>query len=261
MLRIMSFNIWGDFFGNPVEEREEAIERVFRDYVPDIIGIQEATPSWTRSAMFRSLRDVYAFAEPENPPVNNSDPLLYNKERFFCVESGYVPYRDTPDASKAATWAVLEERDTARRIAVFCTHFWWMHIGEADHDDDVLRVANAALLTDRAIEITQRYGVPAVAMGDLNSPLHIPTHTYLRRAGWKYAQADAPETRMESTHHGDPVRGTDGKYHGCLPTDDYTRSLDHILYRGDLTPVRFGLVQDAYALDASDHSPLWCDFI
>ena len=40
MIRIMSFNIWGDYFGNPVNEREDGIGRVISVYSPDILSMQ-----------------------------------------------------------------------------------------------------------------------------------------------------------------------------------------------------------------------------
>lgn len=258
MLRIMSFNIWGDYFGNPVEEREDGIGKVISDNSPDILALQEATRSWHASKLFSELKNVYAFVEPETAPEPNYVPLLYRKDRFSLLESGFIRFYDTPDQSKGSTWGVFEDLTSRNKVAVFCTHFWWKYQGELSHD--LLRVSNAALLTDKALEITARYDIPAVALGDLNSPWKLPTLDYLRAAGWKLAQSEAPESSGVSTHHGDPVRGEDGRYHGRRTSDDYTKSLDHIVFRGSISPVKFSVIEDQTALDVSDHSPIYCDF-
>lgn len=39
-LRLMTSNIWGDYFGNPVEGRAEQLAAVYLHHKPDIIGLQ-----------------------------------------------------------------------------------------------------------------------------------------------------------------------------------------------------------------------------
>ena len=258
MIRIMTFNIWGDYFGNPVEEREGGIGKVVDTYSPDFLAMQEATKNWHKSKLFTRLKETYSFVEPSTAPETNLVPLIYKKDKFDLIESGFIYFRDTPDYTKGSTWGVFEEKVSGKKLAVFCTHFWWKYQGEKPHD--LLRVSNAALLTDKAIEMCEKYDIPAVALGDLNSGYHLPTLDYFKAAGWKLAEEDAVETTKEGSYNHDPVRGADGKYHGTKTTDDYTKSLDHIVFRGEIKAMKFGIVSDQYALDVSDHSPIWYDF-
>lgn len=258
MLRIMSFNIWGDYFGNPVEEREAGIGEVIEKYSPDILGMQEATPAWNRSGLYKSLEAEYGFVDVSAYVGNNFDTLIYKKDKLDLIDSGYVKYFDTPDSSKAAAWGVFEEKLSKKRLAVFCTHFWWRYFGDPEHD--LIRVSNAALLTAKAFELVEKYKLPVVGLGDLNSDYSMPTLTYLRAAEWSLAQREAVESSNVGSHHGDPVRGEDGKYHGEKTAKDYTKSIDHIFFRGDIKPQKFDVVEDQFALDASDHSPIYCDF-
>ena len=65
------------------------------------------------------------------------------------------------------------------------------------------------------------------------------------------------------SHHGNPKRGEDGKYHGSLrPAKDDTpdRSIDHIYYTRGIHALRHEIVTDQTALDASDHSPVIVEF-
>ncbi|MBQ8510232.1 MAG: endonuclease/exonuclease/phosphatase family protein [Clostridia bacterium] len=257
-IRIMSSNIWGDYFKNPVEVREDQLGAVFERYTPDILAMQEATKSWNASKLFEFLRDVYAYVESDEAPENNFVPLLYRRDMFDCVETGFVKFPDTPDKSKGATWAVLSHKESGKKLAVFCTHFWWQKFGEAEHD--AIRVSNAKLLTAKALELIEKYGMPVVAMGDMNSWESMPTLPYLRENGWKCARDYAPDTSEVGTHHGDPVLGEDGRYHGKRTERNYTWSIDHIIYRGDIKPKKFVVIEDQDALDATDHSPIFCDF-
>ena len=47
-LRIMTSNIWGDYFGNPPHEREDALADVFLRYLPDTLAMQEVTANWRK---------------------------------------------------------------------------------------------------------------------------------------------------------------------------------------------------------------------
>ena len=54
-MRIMTSNIWGDYFNNPVELRQEGLLNVFKKYSPDVLGLQEVTKSWYESKIFKEL--------------------------------------------------------------------------------------------------------------------------------------------------------------------------------------------------------------
>ena len=58
-MKFLSFNIWGDYFKNPVGEREAAIESTIRQYAPDVISLQEVTPNWWNGSLFKNLSADY----------------------------------------------------------------------------------------------------------------------------------------------------------------------------------------------------------
>lgn len=257
-IRIMSSNIWGDYFGNEIAVREDQLLDVFERYAPDVLGMQEATRNWNLSALFRGLAQNYEFVDTGRFTDNNYTPLLYRRDYFELVDSGFVKFRDTPDNSKGFTWAVLEYKGNGQRFAAISTHWWWKYIGNAEHD--ALRVSNAAEVTETARMITERYGCPVFAFGDFNSRYSCPSLAYLRENGWKFAQEDASVSMEVCTHHGDPKRGEDGLFHGDATLHTKEHSIDHIVWMGQADPVEFRVVEDQDALDATDHSPIWCDF-
>jgi len=257
-VRIMSSNIWGDYFGNEIAVREDELFDTFERYAPDVLGMQEATTNWRQSALFRNLAREYEFIDTGLFTDNNYTPLLYRRKFFDLIDSGFTKFSDTPDNSKSFTWAVLQYKQNGKQFGAISTHWWWKNIGRAE--DDALRVSNAAEVTQLALELVEKYGIPVFAFGDFNSRYACPSIAYLREQGWKYAQEEAEVTMAVSTHHGDPKRGEDGLYHGEATLRTAENSIDHIVYLGNASPIEFRVVEDQDALDATDHSPIWCDF-
>ena len=106
-VRIMSSNIWGDYFGNEIAVREDQLLDVYQRYAPDVLGMQEATKSWRQSALFRELAKDYEFVDTGAFTDANYTPLVYRRDFFNLIDSGFVQFEDTPDKSKSFTWAVL----------------------------------------------------------------------------------------------------------------------------------------------------------
>ncbi len=256
-MRIMTANIWGDYFGNPVDIRLEGILSAVRTYTPDVLGLQEITDSWYKSGLFEKLSDEYRIFGTQLFDNFNFVPLAVKKS-FSVSADGFEFLTDTPDASKAITWAVVTSPE-GHRFAVCNTHFWWMHFGTREHD--VVREKNAHQLSCLMEYLHDRFSCPVFAFGDMNSycttrvfetvyPMHGIRHLY-----------ELAETRDDvSSHHGDPVRDENGMYHGSRTDKDHTGSIDHILALGkDFRVSQYRIVTDTAVLDATDHSPVYAD--
>ncbi len=251
-MRIMTMNIWGDYFGNEVETRFSGIYAAAVKYSPDILGLQEMTESWYKSDLLQKLTDYRAVAFEEN-----FVPLLFKKDKFDLLECGYEQYNDTPDPSKGITWAVLKEKETDKIIAAFNTHFWWM---ERNAADDELRRQNAEQLYNRMMLVKKLYGADIVAFGDLNSREDSLSIQYLESVGLYTSYKLTDKFSKNSSWHRNPERGEDGLYHGKTTDEDMSVSLDHILLeKGKLCVLEQRVVEDQYILDATDHSPVYID--
>ena len=257
-LRILTANIWGDYFGNPVSVRENGFIEGFAAYDPDVIGMQEVTANWHKSKLFEALAERYEIVSDFEGVANNFVPLAYKKDRFDLLESGFHYYTETPDTSKAYTYAVLENKENGQVFAVCNTHFWWK--SGAEHDQ--IRLLNAQELVACMTGLHEKYDCPVFAFGDLNCSAFAGPFLVFSENDVVRLRDVAQSFSKKSSHHGDPKLGDDGLYHGKLPTNPEVKSLDHIIgIRGDYQVSTYQLVLDQGVLDASDHSPVYADIV
>ncbi|MBO5211472.1 MAG: hypothetical protein J6B80_06035 [Clostridia bacterium] len=253
-MRIMTSNIWGDYFGNPVSVREGFLYEIFKKYSPDIIGMQEYTPGWYKSHMFNWLSNDYMCVGTEVQNNINYVPLVYKKE-YKLRAMGYEYLENTPDATKGITWAFLKKED-GTKFVVCNTHFWW----KAGPEHDVIRIYNARQLSELMKHLHKKYECPVLAFGDMNCVLSSDVFKIYAENGIKHLHDLAEKKDNVCSHHGNPVLGDDGRYHGVTTSKDKESSIDHIIALGDgFKVLEYRIIEDQIALDATDHSPVYVD--
>ena len=288
-MRIMTSNIWGNFFNNPPELRKDNLYKVYEKYNPEVIGFQEAAVGWYDVDLFTRLNERYNMIGTHCFDRPNSTPIAVKKE-YTIVAYGHESLEDTPDWSKTITWAVLEKDDT--RFAVCNTHFWWMRGNEREElrkslnvfeytleEHCTLRSQNAQQLSQLMIHLHNKYSIPVFAFGDMNGTVSEGMFDVYTENGIKKLYDLTEQKDNSCSVHGNPVQGDDGMFHGkkataesvsefrkilCLPddkeADGYYSSIDHIVGFGDTFEVmQYRVVEDQEALDASDHSPVFAD--
>ena len=262
--RFLAFNIWGDFFGNPVHERDLQQLAIVKGHDPDIVGLQEVTPNFWKSRLISGLSSAgYECIGAEMGPNDKhrvaANPVFFRRSRFELVEKGSTWFHPELDYSKGVVWAVLREKATGRKIVAFASHFWWQEKGEADA---YLRLLNARMLHGTVAEVAKRHGAAVVGGGDLNSPVTSSALKELKKLGWCDAQEKAPETDPRATWRDFPERDAKGVYRGVAPEKAKKRMwLDHVFYTPEsVKPLKFSMDRTQQALDVSDHSPVIFDF-
>lgn len=282
-MRIMTSNIWGDYFGNPVEDREDLLYDVFMRYQPDVLGFQEVTKNWYGSRLFERLSGEYAFVGMEvysdsmrvdstngnsangngvkNNGVNNNYvngnyvPLAYKKD-YVLLAKGYERLRETIDKSKAITWAVLKHPEEEKVFAVCNTHFWW----KSGPEHDLVRAENARQLVSVMKFLRERFDCPVFAFGDMNTVLSSEVFKVYAESGIRHLYDLAEKKKDVSSHHGDPQPDENGRLHGKTTAKGREYSIDHMIGMGDGMKVQeYRVVEDQDALDATDHSPVFVD--
>ena len=253
-MRIMTSNIWGDYFGNPVDVRIDGICRTYKKYDPDILGFQEITKRWYESGLFERLSDEYDFVGTEIQNSNNFVPFAF-KKNLDLISKGYEYLTDTPDVTKGISWAVLKRED-GKVFAVCNTHFWW----KTGPEHDEIRVTNAKQLTYLMKYLAERYNCSVFAFGDMNSVLADRVFNVYSENGIEHLHDVAEAKDNMSSHHGDPQKAEDGTYHGSKTGNDKSFSIDHMIAFGSgFKVLQYRIIEDQDALDATDHSPVFVD--
>lgn len=254
-IRIMTCNIWGDYFGNPVPPRASLLKIVFNRYDADILGFQETTANWWSSEAFEDLKKNYTAVPTETDGRVNYTPLFYRTSRFELLESGWNLFHEKLDVSKGWTCAVLKEKESRKVFAVFNTHFWW----QLELKDEIIRRYNAMEMTHAMKQIAAAYQCPVFFMGDLNCRYTSSTWEFLKGNGWKTSYCCTDDHSTYSSNHYNPVINADGTCTGKTTDEPKEFSIDHIGIPEGVKVLRQYAVIDREALNASDHSPVYAD--
>lgn len=266
-LRYMTFNIWGDYFGNPVWERDLKTAAYVVRQAPDVVGFQEVTPRFWQSRLFAELGKAYGVIRAADDDKASYNPLLWRKSRLDLVDGGTHVFAaaDNPEGSKGFSWGVFRDKSSKKMFISYSAHLWWKK-GEAA---DAMRVNNVREMLGKLAALQAKYGCPVVGGGDLNSTRLAadaqavsPLNT-LAEAGYANAQYALEGASAYSSHHGDPKRDALGNYRGWIAPQaaDPKNSLDHVHYtpRG-ISPLSLFVDRAQDALEVSDHSPVLFTF-
>jgi endonuclease/exonuclease/phosphatase family metal-dependent hydrolase len=168
----MSYNIRYD---NPDDSinawpnRKEKVFALFKKYDADIVGLQEALHHQVTEVK-EALRG-YAFVGVGRDDGNQQgeySAILYRKERFDLVDQNTFWLSENPETpgsknwdaaiTRVATWAVMMDKKTGRRLLIINTHF--------DHIGKEARKQSAEILKRRISELAPN--IPVVLTGDFN---------------------------------------------------------------------------------------------
>ena len=170
-ITIMSYNIRLSFDDgeNKWSNRSADNMEMLKYYAPDLIGMQEACPDQIADldANLSGYGRIGA-GRDDGKDKGEHCPILYNKKRFELVKSGDFALSPSPtefgkkgwDASypRIATWAILKDRKTGKKIAYFNTHL--------DNDGKVARREGIKLVLDMARQYAAN--MPLIITGDFN---------------------------------------------------------------------------------------------
>ena len=283
-MRFMTFNIWGDYFGNPVEERQDGVAATIIKERPSFVALQEMTRNWYEGTLVKTLAEAgyvtlrgdedmafyRAYAENgiREGEVRkyrnwvNHEPIAYDARRFACLESGVEFYHLILQVEKSVTWGVFEDRTSGRRVIVFGTHLWWQ---KKTVQDMALRELNVRKVVEKMQALRMKWGdLPVIGGGDLNCDNTSTALKFFKMSGYVDAEEVADERDNRPSEHTSPVRDpVTGKYHGIPGEIGKERHtfLDHVFFTpGTIHATKHRVIVDQEALDVSDHSPVVVDF-
>lgn len=279
-IRLMTHNVW-NFDSNSREWEKRGMNcsaatrvggllRVYRETCPDIIGGQEV------SAVMADLLKEGFQSEKINYTLiwGRFTPILYRADKFELLDSEFGTYPEKIEGlegsfndvrSKSWNLGVFREKGSGRTFVFATTHLWWKKSPGGERDDglpgyqegsDEAREWQISHLIKKIDGYRERYGCPAVLVGDMNAAYNSPAMRYVRSHGYRHAHDIA-------TEYADEAVG----YHYCFPSGfeskyyewPFEEAIDHIYVAGEGEVVRFERFSPDWYFPISDHSAAYID--
>ncbi len=264
-MRLMTFNTLGS--GTEYEKRRPNEIQMLLDYLPDVVGVQEANKKVHAEVLKADpISDYYAMNVEYHPNTTtvNYTAILYLKSKYTLIDSGieWLDSRYTETNTKSMSWAVLERIGTGERFAVVNMHgaVWtksypipngqtYESMRELAH---TWRVDNVRQMLERVNAILATYpDIPLITMGDFNFDNDSAAYAAMMAGHMDDTQMTATVRTVENLK----------SFHttvGAAPVEG--QCIDHIFYTDDsLETLTFALGMRQLDLDASDHCPVYAD--
>ncbi len=240
-LDIISFNIrcCDDKNGNSIEERAPRLNKIISQYEPDLIGLQEYRPKWEEH-IDKYFGDKYEiFAKYRAESEKEASPMLWRKDKFECIKTGYFWLSDTPDVEskgwderfdcfRMCVYALLKEKQSGKMIVFMNTHFGFGDDGQI-----------------KSVKLIEEYfkkfsSYPAFIVGDFNMTPDDAAYTVMSE---KF-------TDVNSVTNND-LRTT---YHGYNPESIKNQHIDYCFINNNVKPVSQKIIDDTVdGMFPSDH--------
>ena len=266
-LRVMTYNIAGT--SKDYDKRKDKMVQVILDYLPDVVGFQEANADTHNDILkCEEIAEYYAMNQKThkgNSPVNYT-PILYLKSKYNQLEAGveWNNSRYTGTNTKSISWTVLERISDGKQFMVINIHgsLWSedykLPAGETHTTMQAKaavewKVDNMQQMLAKINEIKAKYpGIAVFTTGDYNYNNTHSAYQLMKSSGLGSAQEDA--TVSKTTSH--------GSYHstvGNMPAANGL-AIDHIFFTPETATVLVhGLGYREIDVDSSDHCPVYAD--
>lgn len=221
-LNIVSFNIRcaDDENGNSIEERAPRLSKIISDYDVDLIGFQEFTPKW-KNKIKKYFGDKYEiFNKYRAETEEESAPILWRKDKFECVKTGYFWLSDTPeieskgwdelyDCHRMCVYTILRDKENDKKFTFMNTHFGFGDDGQ---------IKSVKLIDEYSKKISS---YPTFIVGDFNMKPDSIAYDLMSKI---FTDVNAvTENDLRTTYHGyHPEKITDAHIDYCF-TDEKIR--------------------------------------
>ena len=276
-MRIMSNNQWLCDQNLPeweakgedcsAEHREKGFANIYAELLPDAIGFQEVSPRM----LDRLMRELQAKGLRYAALWGRDTPILYRPDALELIDSefGIYPaecpgYEGCFNNYDTKSWniAVFREKKSGKPLIFATTHLWWMiddreplYYESYQLGSTAARIYQIGIVMDRIEIYREKYGAPAVLVGDMNCPYHSKPIASAFANGYVHANDAAQEYAYP--YHGYHWCGRNG-YDPYIP-EPFEQAIDHILIKGPLKVLRMDRYIDESYLPLSDHFPAFID--
>ncbi len=252
-LSYMSFNIrcGEDASPNTVAERTPRVKTYLSNYLPDIIGLQEVTPTW-KTVLSEVLSGYNSEFTYRDAAGKEAAPLYWNKSKFNALEQGTFWLSETPEEIsygwganyyRTCSYAVLQPKNTNIIILAYNTHL--------DHTSLLAQIEGIKLVKSRMDAMEKKYrqmgcaDVYSFVTGDFNAH---PTAEAIAYLSQTMVEARYAAVSLET----DVEQGSFSAYHGAASQlIDYifvSPNTDVKTYKVTLDKVDGQAISDHYGL-------------
>lgn len=247
-INVISFNIrcCDDKNGNSILERAPRLSQITSRYDADIIGFQEYRPAWEShiASIYSDKYDMFFKYRNETVDIEAS-PILWRKDKFECIKSGYFWLSDTPeiesrgwdevfDCYRMCVYVILKHKTSGKTFTVMNTHFGFGDKGQ---------VASANLIYDYSKKISDH---PTFVVGDFNMTPD--------SAGY---DAMIKNFRDVNTCTANDLSTT---YHNYRPEEVTDQHIDYCFIDNNVTPINQKIITDTVdEMYPSDHFGLYIE--
>lgn len=252
---VMSFNIRYD---NPEdslnnwEYRKDRVANVIHFYDADILGTQEVLHNQLEDLKLRLPEyGVVGVGREDGKEKGEYSALLYKKDRFTVLDSGYFWLSETPEVAgskgwdgaceRIASWAKLKDHNSGKEIFALNTHL--------DHVGVAARKEGVNLILNKVEELGA--GLPVVVTGDFNAEPESDVIQYV-------TDSSNAKHLVDSRSIAQLVYGPAWSFHafGRIPYDK--RSLiDYVFVRKGTNVLKYGVLAETEGeAFLSDHTPV-----
>ena len=231
-LSVISFNIrfCDDDNGNSIAERAPRLAAVTLPYGADVIGFQEYRPAWEShiKAFYGSQYDMFLKYRSETDD-KEATPILWRRDRFDCVKTGWFWLSDTPEVEsrgwdalfncyRMCVWVILKHKESGKTFTVMNTHFGFGDKGQVD---------SARLIYDYSIKISPHR---TFVIGDFNMTPH----------SMGYAAMTERFLDVNACTGNDPTT----TFHAYDPEKVNDQHIDYCFTDQAITPLRHRIITD-----------------
>ncbi|MBQ8397928.1 MAG: hypothetical protein IJX53_07030 [Clostridia bacterium] len=251
-VRIMSSNI---LFDSTLADRVPLIANYYLEHLPDLIGMQEVNT--TGEKVFSLVQEFYGATNTEHADGKHCyTPILYRKDKYNLVASGSCLYDSRATDTKSMSWAVVENKQTGKKMALCNTHSSlilasYNLTATNSVEGEQWRVDNVRQLLERVDLIRAEYGnIPVFITGDFNSNATKASIQTMKKSLPDSADlATVSKTKGINSFHNDPGQSTASG----LP-------IDFVFVTDDVVEVRTHYIDNTKkGVAISDHCPVYID--
>ena len=251
---IMTFNIRYD---NPEDGlnnwkfRKKNVVNLIRFQEVDVLGLQEVLSNQLRE-MSGQLQEyaVIGVGREDGKEKGEYSPILYKKNKFTLIKSGYFWLSETPEkpskgwdaaCERIATWAQFKVKETGEKFFVLNTHF--------DHIGTIAREESVKLIQKKTAELSQ--GLPQIVMGDFNA---VPESSVVQGI----VNPTKDSKLFDSKKLASLVYGPDWSFHefGKIPFAERAL-IDYVFISENIKVLKYGVLAETLnKCFLSDHAPV-----